>query len=85
MRVHNSLSDLGPGTQKQCSHAMLCRGLQYTTVVKTCYRVRQTLAEGSQLFVEENGQAVLVEQFDTAPEYKDLEARVKEWVKSQPT
>lgn len=47
--------------------------------------VRQTQAEGSHLFVDDNGQAVFVEQYDAVPEYKVLEARAKEWIESQPS
>ena len=46
--------------------------------------MRQTKSEGSQLFVDDNGQAVFVEQYDELPEYKVLEARAKEWIASQP-
>lgn len=48
-------------------------------------RVRESHSEGSQLFVDDNGQAVLVEQYDSEPEYKVLEARAKEWIESQPS
>lgn len=45
--------------------------------------MRQSKAEGSQLFVDNDGQAVFVEQYDTVPEYKVLEARAKDWIASQ--
>ena len=34
--------------------------------------------------MDDNGQAIFVEQYDSEPDYKVLETRAKEWIESQP-